>query len=134
METTLVHPGKKSKAYSEIQITLQAFFPNTHFKMNFFNEENDQVIRIGYEDGASLTRVKNAVRHFNRPANPSIRFPGIKVEVKRAMKARTKNLLLGEIKTIFNLKTVPSETDWVSQVNSSAGDYIHKIFAMRDFE
>lgn len=134
METALVHSEKKSKAYSEIQITLQAFFPNTHFKMNFFNEENCQVISIGYEDGASLTRVKNAVRHFNRPANPSIRFQGIKVEFARAMRARTKNLLLCEIKTIFNLKTVPKETDWISQVNSSAGDYIRKIFAMRDFD
>lgn len=134
METTLVHHGKKSKVYSEIQITLHVFFPKTHFEMELFNGENCQVIRIGYEDGASLTRVKNAVRHFNLPANPSIRFQGIKIEVTRSMRARTKNLLLGEIKHIFNLKSIPSETDWISQVNSSAGDYIRKIFAMRDFE
>lgn len=125
---------RKSKVSGEIQTTLRVYFPRTRFSLKACNDRDYKVIKVSYTDGASLTRVKNAVSHFSFPSNPAIHFQGLRVEVSRNMSAGTKNLLLNELKSVFNLKAVPSEKDWVQAVNSTAGDYIRKIFRLRDFE
>lgn len=129
----LERPKRKSKVFNEIQATLHVYFPKTRFEMNAYNNNDYKVIEISYTDGASLTRVKNAINPFRCPSNPGINFQGVKIKVNRNMSVGTKKQLLGELKSVFNLKIIPNEKDWVDTVNSTAGDYINKIFKMRDF-
>lgn len=130
----LTLPGQKSRAFGEIRAALDVYFPGTRFRMEARDEGDFLVIEISYTDGASLTRVKNALRSFNRPACADIRRQGVKTRVSRHMSAGTKKLLLGELRSVFNLKAIPKEEDFISRVDSTAGDYIGKIFNMRDFE
>ncbi len=130
----LTPPGKKSKVSGEIQTALRVYFPGTQFSLHTSNGKDYEVIEVRYTDGVSPGRVKNAVRGFERPANPGINFRGLRVEVIRDMSAGTRNLLLNELKSVFKLKSVPAADDRVQAVNSTAGDYICKIFRMRDIE
>lgn len=130
----LDRPRRKSRVFNEIQITLNVCFPKTHFEIKTYNTQNYKVVEISYTDGASLTRVKNAVKSFNRPANSDIHSFGVRIDINRNMSHPTRNLILNELKSIFNLKVIPSTEDWVQPINSTAGDYINRIFKMRDFD
>lgn len=130
----LTHPLKKSKVCSEIQTTLNVYFPKMKFNIKDYNEKDYKIIEISYTDGISSSRVKNAIKYINRPADPNINIKGIKIEISRDMSLRIKNIMLGEIKNVFNLKVIPNENDWIQQINSTARDYINRIFNMRDFD
>lgn len=130
----LTSPPKKKQQFYLVQNILTAFFRNTHFELSCEYETDCYVIHVNYSDGVSLPRVKNAVKVFNCPANPSINFQGTKVIVTRTMSEKVKSKLLNELKSVFKLKEVPEEDDWLQQMHSTAGAYINTIFSMRDFE
>lgn len=130
----LTKPRKKKKQFYLVQNVLSAFLKNTHFELEDEYEGDYYLIRINYTDGLSLLRVKNVVKVFSCPANPGINFQGTRVVVERKMSEKVKNRLLSEVTSIFKLKTIPQEDDWLEQMHSTAGTYIHTIFNMRDFE
>ncbi|HML65251.1 MAG TPA: hypothetical protein PKC55_10505 [Dysgonomonas sp.] len=129
----LAKSRKKEKQFYVVQNALMVSFRDTHFELDAGYDRDYYVIRINYTDGASLSRVKNAVRAFNCPSNPGINFQGTRVEVKRTMSAGVKKQLLNELKTIFKLKTLPEESDWFEPIKGTVGNYMDKIFSMRDF-
>lgn len=129
----LIKSTQKKRQFYLVENALTAFFRNTHFYLDSEYDSNYYIIRVEYCDGAALSRVKNAVKAFNCPANPSINFQGTKVLVTRTMSEHIKNKLLSELKSVFKLKEIPKENDWLEQMHSTAGAYINTIFNMRDF-
>jgi hypothetical protein len=125
---------KKKKQFYLVENVLSVFFRKTHFELEDEYQGDYYVIRIDYSDGASLSRVKNALKGFNCTANPAINFQGTKVVVNRTMSEKIKKRLLGELTSVFKLKTIPEESEWLEQMHSTAGTYINTIFKMRDFE
>jgi hypothetical protein len=125
---------KKSNVISEIQAALRVYFPRMRFSMKTCNDKDYKVIEVSYTDGVSLTRVKNAVRPFECPANPAINFQGTRILIERKMSRNVKTQLLNELNTVFKLKCQPGESDWCEPVKDTAGNYIRRIFTMRDFE
>lgn len=130
----LTKPPKKKNQYYLVQNVLTAFFSNTRFRLKTGYDGNYYVIHISYTDGASLERVKNAVKVFDCPANPEINFQGTRVVVKREMSGRIKKQLLNELKSVFKLKNLPKESDRFEPINGTVGNYVDKVFNMRDFD
>jgi len=131
METS-IQPAVRTPL-PEIKAILGSHFPSTRFRYSLGYRHGYRRIIISYSDGASLSRVKNALRGFNLPACPAMHRPQTEVVVERTMSDRVRGLLLGEIRSVFALKTLPLESDPFSPIAGAVGDYIRKIFDMRDF-
>jgi hypothetical protein len=131
---TAIQPAAVKTPLPEIKAVLGSHFPSTRFRYSLVCKDGYRRIIISYLDGASLTRVKNAVRGFNLPAHPSMHRPRTEVVVERDMSDRVRGLLLSEIKSVFGLQVLPRESDPFSPIGGTVGDYMLKIFHMRDFE
>ncbi|WP_165044952.1 hypothetical protein [Dysgonomonas sp. ZJ709] len=129
----LTKPQKK-KQFFLVSNVLTVFFTKTHFEMDSEYDGDYYVIRIRYTDGASLIRVKNAVKVFDCRANPAINFQGTKVIVERIMSPQIKNRIINEIKSVFAMDHLPKEDEWFQPIKGTIREYVDKIFSMRDFE
>lgn len=124
---------EKRKGQSDVRNILNVYFPKTEFEINTKFEDDCMYQTVSYTDGVSIIRVKNAVKGFDRPANTKMHVPGVKVIVKRQMSHKVRTLILNEIKSIFRMEDLPQENDWFSPMNGTVGDYMIRIFNMRDF-
>ncbi len=127
-------PPAQTGQLRQIRNILGVYFPKVDFNYSTDYKDDYCCILIGYTDGASLIRVKNAVKGFELRPNPQIHKPGIRVIVRRAMSERTKILILGEIRSVFAMDRLPEESDWFEPIKGTIGDYMDKIFNMRDFK
>ena len=127
-------PPAQTRQLRQIRNILGVYFPKVDFNYSTDYKDDYCCILIGYTDGASLIRVKNAVKGFELPPNPQINKPGLKVVIQRAMSERTKILILGEIKSVFAMDHMPKENDWFEPIKGTIRNYMDKIFNMRDFE
>ena len=136
MSEVLTPPAQTAQTgqLRQIRNILGVYFPKVSFHYSSDYEDNYCRILIDYTDGVSLIRVKNAVKGFDLPPNPQIRKSGIRVIVRRMMSERTKNMILGEIKSVFAMDHLPKEGDWFEPIKGTIRDYMDKIFNMRDFE
>ncbi|GAB6119005.1 hypothetical protein [Dysgonomonas termitidis] len=133
MSEVLTTPAETGQL-SQIRTILGVYFPKVNFNCSTDYKDDYCCILIGYTDGISLTRVKNAVKGFNLPPDPQIQKRGVKVIVERKMSQRIKNLIQGEIKTVFAMDHLPKEDDWFEPIKGPVRVYMNKIFNMRDFE
>lgn len=133
MSEVLTTPAETGQL-SRIRTILGVYFPKVNFNYSTDYKDDYCCILINYTDGVSLIRVKNAVKGFELRPNPQIHKLGIRVIVRRAMSERTKILILGEIKSVFAMDHLPEEGDWFEPIKGTIGDYMDKIFNMRDFE
>lgn len=127
-------PPAQTRQLRQIRNILGVYFPKVDFNYSTDYKDNYCCILIGYTDGASLIRVKNAVKGFELPPNLQIHKLGIRVVVRRMMSERTKNMILGEIKSVFAMDHLPKENDWFEPIKGTIRNYMDKIFNMRDFE
>lgn len=117
----------------DIRRELAVFFPATAFKLDSGQEDCHTVITVSYTDGVSRISVKSVVRQFAHCYYSDRKEVRVTIRVEREISEETKRLLLNEIRTVFKLKRLPRESDRFEAVNGTVGDYLRKIFDMRDF-
>lgn len=117
----------------EIKQMLGACFPGIQFRYYSEHRQGCCSIRIMYTDGAAQRRVKHLLREFNREVFPEVSASRVEVIVQRQMSAQTRDLLLREIKSIFRFDRLPQENDSSDLIGGTVGEYMEKIFRLRDF-
>jgi len=126
--------AKTKNLKADIKKELRVFFPKTVFKISSCqrNEENT-VITVAYADGPSGARVRNITRQFAHTYYSDRKPVKVSIEVERTMTGKTQNLLLTEMKTVWKVKGDLPMDEHFQPVGGTAGDYVRKIFSMRDF-
>ncbi|MDH6310919.1 hypothetical protein M2451_003783 [Dysgonomonas sp. PFB1-18] len=132
METVVVQKTK-NKLLRDVHTVLNVYFPHQDFKIDINTAGNYDEITISYTDGATNIRVKNALKHLERPPVSDIRIRGIRIKVERSMSEKAKNLILNETMTVFRLDSIPSDNEYFEPMKGVFRKYIDAIFKIREF-
>lgn len=125
--------AKTKTLKSDIKKELRIYFPAIDFKVGSRQGENRTVFTISYTDGISRTRVRSVVRQFAHTYHADRTPVKVDFDIKRSMSGKTENLLLNEMKSVWNIKGGLSMEEHFKPVGGTVRDYIVKIFNMRDF-
>jgi len=130
---SLLIQAKTKTLKSDIKKELRIYFPAIDFKIVSCQEEGRTAFTISYTDGVSKTRVRNVVRQFAHTYYADRTPVKVDFEIERNMSGKTENLLLNEMKSVWNIKGGLSMEEHFKSVGGTVRDYIVKIFNMRDF-
>lgn len=131
--SVLIHVKTKT-LMGDITKELKVFFPSTTFKLTSKQEDTRTHIIISYIDGASKTRIRNIARQFAHAYPSGGETIRVYIDIERKMSDATQNKLLSEMKSVWKIKENLSLDQYFVSVGSTVGNYLQRIFDMRDFD
>lgn len=124
---------KTETLMGDIAKELKVFFPSTSFQLTSKQEDLRTYITVNYTDGASKTRVRNIARQFAHAYPSGGEMIRVYVNIERKMSDTTQRGLLNEMRSVWKIKGNLSLEEHFEPVGSTVGNYLQRIFDMRDF-
>ncbi|WP_165045337.1 hypothetical protein [Dysgonomonas sp. ZJ709] len=124
---------KTETLMGDIGKELKLFFPSVIFQLTSKQEDLRTYITVSYTDGASKTRVRNIVRQFAHAYPSGGEMIRVYINIERKMSDTTHNKLLNEVRSVWKIKGNLSLDEHFEPVGSTVGNYLQRIFDMRDF-